>query len=165
MFDPFGWFRTRVEAPYRRERAKWKVALRWTTGCVTDPHTKWSSAARIVGVGTAVSMWAYTSLAVLTSQKPDPYVVGALVTLITAALALRAKSTQEGKVPPAVRRADLVTAPALPGDPDLASAAGAAADANVGARPATLAAFTGLAAVAELISRRRDPDAGVEAAP
>lgn len=103
-----------IEAPYRRERAKWKVALRWATGCVTDPHTKWSSAARIVGIGTAASMWVYTTVSAITQHDPNPWVVGSQVTLVTAALALRAKSTQEGRVPPAVRRADMLAPLAEP---------------------------------------------------
>lgn len=101
----------KLEAPYRRERAKWKVALRWTTGALTDPHTKWSSASRIVGVGTAASMWIYTTISALTSHDPNPFVVGSQVALVTAALALRAKSTQEGRVPSSARRAEIVAEP------------------------------------------------------
>lgn len=156
------WLRRRVdavEAPYRRERAKWKIALRWTTGAVTDPHTKLSSAARIVGIGTAVSLWTYTTLAVLTSQRPDPWVVGSHVTLVTAALALRARSTQEGKVPLAARRADVAAAApaseAILGPPPPP----AAGEAIVGASAAPPLGLLGL-----LIARRRDNAAGVESA-
>jgi len=95
------------DAP-RTPRAKWKVTLSWITGCVTDPHTKWSSAARIVGMIAAITLCAYVIICALTKQKPDAVVCSVLSGLSSLALALRAKSTQTSGIPIPQRLEDRV---------------------------------------------------------
>jgi hypothetical protein len=102
-----------ADAP-RTPRNWFKVFVRWLSGCITDPHTKWTSAARIVGLLSATALCAYVVICAVTKQKPDPWVCSTLSGLTCAALALRAKSTQEGRMPLSVRREDLPDCPAPP---------------------------------------------------
>jgi hypothetical protein len=98
-----------LEQPPRTPRAAGKVFARWLSGFVTDPHTKLTSAARIVGVVVAFALCAYVIICPLVHEKPDPWVCSTMSTIVIAALALRAKSTQEGTIPLAMRRADRPT--------------------------------------------------------
>jgi hypothetical protein len=104
-----------TQAP--RTPRDWKrVFARWLSGFVTDPHTKLTSAARIVGVMVAFALCAYVLVCAWTKEKPDPWVCSTLSGLVCAALALRAKSTQDGTIAPAMRRSDLQP-PAAPEAP------------------------------------------------
>jgi hypothetical protein len=101
------------DAP-RKARNPFKVAVSWSVGCVTDPHTRWSSAARIVGLMVATTLCAYVLIAcLLLKLHPESTVIYALSALVIAALHLRAKSTQLGQMPSTQRAADRAPAPSL----------------------------------------------------
>lgn len=99
-----------ADAP-RKARNPFKVAVSWAVGFITDPHTRATSAARMVGILATIALCAYVVICSLKQFKPDAAVCGELSGLICAALALRAKSTQEGRLPLTHRASDSPPAP------------------------------------------------------
>lgn len=76
------------------EHRGFERVIRWAFGCVTDPHTRWSSSSRLISFAMTWTLHAY----VTTHAAPDWRVVTAIVGGGIVPLLVRARSTQASAV-------------------------------------------------------------------